>query len=138
LIFPRLSVYPKETVVAEKFEAMVKLGMLNSRMKDFWDLQILTSEFEFDGASLQKAIRATFERRQTKFPEKIPLALTEEFSGDKGKQTQWNAFLRKNKLPATSDFKDLIGSLSEFFTKIIEAENQKQTLVRHCRKGIWR
>lgn len=53
---PRLLVYPKETVVAEKFEAMVKLGMLNSRMKDLWDLQILICEFDFDGATLQKAI----------------------------------------------------------------------------------
>ena len=135
---PRLLVYPKETVVAEKFEAMVKLGMLNSRMKDFWDLQILTCEFDFDGATLQKAIRATFERRQTKFPEGLPLALTEEFSGDKAKQTQWNAFLRKNKLLASSNFKDLIASLSEFFTKIIEAENEKQPLVRHWQKGTWR
>ncbi len=135
---PRLLVYPKETVVAEKFEAMVKLGMLNSRMKDFWDLQILTCEFDFDGATLQKAIRATFERRQTKFPEGLPLALTEEFSGDQAKQTQWNAFLRKNKLLASSNFKDLIASLSEFFTKIIEAENEKQPLVRHWQKGTWR
>jgi hypothetical protein len=112
--------------------------MLNSRMKDFWDLQILTGEFDFDGATLQKAIRAKFERRQTKFPEGIPLALTEEFSGDNGKQTQWNAFLRKNKLLASSDFKDLISSLGEFFTKIIEAENEKQTLVKHWQKGSWR
>ena len=135
---PRLLAYPKETVVAEKFEAMVKLGMLNSRMKDFWDLQILTGEFDFEGATLQKAIRATFERRQTKFPEGIPLALTEEFSGDKGKQIQWNAFLRKNKLLASSDFKDLIALLGEFFTKIIEAENEKQPLVEHWQKGSWR
>lgn len=135
---PILRGYPKETVVAEKFEAAVKLGMLNSRMKDFWDLSVLIAEFEFDGAQLQRAIRATFERRQTRFPSKLPTALTEEFSGDSGKQTQWNAFLRKNKLLSRSDFKDLIAFLGKFFTKIIEAENEKQTLVERWRQGGWR
>lgn len=70
---PRLKAYPKETVVAEKFEAMVKLGMLNSRMKDFWDLRLMISAFEFDGTILQQAIETTFERRQTVFPENLPL-----------------------------------------------------------------
>ena len=141
---PELKAYPKETVIAEKFEAMVKLGMLNSRMKDFWDLSVLTSEFEFDGALLQKAIRATFERRQTAFPEKLPTALTEEFAEDNGKQTQWKAFLRKNKLTVLSEnensteLKNLIESLREFFIKIIEVENKKQVFDKNWRKGSWR
>lgn len=65
---PKLKIYPKETVIAEKFEAMVKLGISNSRMKDFWDVRYLIKEFEFDGALLQKAIRATFASRQTPLP----------------------------------------------------------------------
>lgn len=68
---PRVKVYPKETVVAEKFEAMVKFGIANSRMKDFWDINYLIREFDFDGALLQKAIRATFPSRQTPFPENL-------------------------------------------------------------------
>jgi len=141
---PELKAYPKETVIAEKFEAMVKLGMLNSRMKDFWDLSVLTSEFEFDGALLQKAIRATFERRQTAFPEKLPTALTEEFAEDAGKQTQWKAFLRKNKLTIlpenenSTELKNLIESLREFFIKIIEAENKNQVFDKNWQKGSWR
>ena len=135
---PVLRAYPKETVVAEKFEAAVKLGMLNSRMKDFWDLSVLINEFEFDGARLQNAIRATFERRQTKFPKRLPTALTEEFFGDAGKQMQWSAFLRKNKLSGSADFKQLIASLGEFFAKIINTENEKQILVEHWRQGSWR
>jgi Nucleotidyl transferase AbiEii toxin, Type IV TA system len=94
---PKLKAYPKETVVAEKFEAMVKLGMLNSRMKDFWDLHLMVSEFEFDGAILQKAIQSTFDRRRTIFTANVPLALTDEFRNDKGKQIQWNAFLRRSR-----------------------------------------
>ena len=62
---PNLLAYPKETVIAEKFEAMVNLGIANSRMKDFWDFRLMIEEFEFDGAILQRALSATFERRNT-------------------------------------------------------------------------
>lgn len=62
---PRLAMYPKETVVAEKFEAMVKLGLANSRMKDFYDIWTLSQEFDFDGSVLSAAILATFNRRRT-------------------------------------------------------------------------
>jgi predicted nucleotidyltransferase component of viral defense system len=117
---PELRAYQKETVIAEKFEALVKLGMLNSRMKDFWDLYILIGEFEFDQKLLQKAIKATFERRQTTLTDKLPIALTEEFINDKGKQTQWNAFLRKNKLKQIS-LELVIDSLKEFFQPIIDS-----------------
>jgi predicted nucleotidyltransferase component of viral defense system len=92
---PRLWTYPRETVVAEKFEAMVKLGIANSRMKDFYDLWVIASDFEFDGALLGQAIKATFERRGTALPTGVPLALSDEFSEDTGKKTQWSAFLRR-------------------------------------------
>lgn len=62
---PRLRTYPRETVVAEKFEAMVKLGLANTRMKDFYDVWLLAQEMSFDGAILSAAIAATFERRNT-------------------------------------------------------------------------
>jgi predicted nucleotidyltransferase component of viral defense system len=92
---PRLRTYPRETVVAEKFEAMVKLGIANTRMKDFYDLWVMAREFEFEGAMLSRAIKATFERRGTALPTEVPLALSDEFSGDPGKKTQWAAFLRR-------------------------------------------
>lgn len=95
---PSIRSYPRETVVAEKFQAMVMLGIANSRMKDFYDLWTLALHFEFDGPTLCKAIHATFQRRQTALPELTPLALTSEFSQDAVKQTQWRAFLRKGKL----------------------------------------
>lgn len=95
---PTLMTYPRETVVAEKFQAMVMLGIANSRMKDFYDIWSLAGTFEFSGLQLSAAIQATFERRQTVLPSKPPLALTPEFTEDTQKTAQWKAFIRKGKL----------------------------------------
>jgi hypothetical protein len=95
---PRLRVYPRETVVAEKFQAMVHLGMANSRMKDFYDIWMLARFFEFDGTILARAIERTFERRQTAIPDEVPLPLTAEFYADPAKALQWRAFLGRNDL----------------------------------------
>jgi hypothetical protein len=65
---PLLLAYPKETVIAEKFEALVKLGMANSRMKDFHDLRALSQLFPFNGEVLAEATMRTFERRKTAIP----------------------------------------------------------------------
>ncbi len=95
---PRIWVYPRETVVAEKLEAAVSLGLTNSRMKDFYDLWYLATNFTFEGPPVAAAITATFARRGTSLPAGLPLALSEEFAADTGKQAQWNAFLRRGKL----------------------------------------
>lgn len=92
---PRVRVYPRETVVAEKLEAMVQLGMANSRMKDFYDVAVLARDFDFDGELLARAIRATFERRRTPLPATTPVGLTATFAEDPTKVTQWSGFLRK-------------------------------------------
>ncbi len=97
---PHLRIYPKETVIAEKFQAMVHLGMANSRMKDFYDIWIMARTFNFDGSVLKAAIERTFERRSTTVPAVTPLALTTEFFADPGKQMQWRGFLLRNGLPA--------------------------------------
>ncbi len=95
---PRIRAYTPETVVAEKFESMVSLGMLNSRMKDYYDLRMMAKEFQFDGNTLTEAIKATFARRGTAIPNITPVALTVEFSSSPDKNTQWKAFLRTSKL----------------------------------------
>lgn len=92
---PRLLAYPREGMVAEKFQAMVVLGIANTRMRDFFDLWYLAQRFEFVGARLCGAIQATFDRRKTPLPLQTPLALTPEFHGDRDKQLQWGAFLRR-------------------------------------------
>jgi hypothetical protein len=95
---PQLYAYNRETVIAEKFEAMVLLGIGNTRMKDFYDLWYLSQHFTFEGDLLGRAIAATFERRRTPIPTDTPLALTSEFADDETKQRQWVAFVRKGKL----------------------------------------
>lgn len=125
LDFPhaKLRVYPKETVVAEKFEAMVRLGMANGRMKDFWDLRYMIDEFDFDGNLLQTAIRATFQRRLTSFPERLPVALSDEFAKDANVSDRWNGFIRRNRLDRFTDLVRIVERLRSFFEPLIEAES---------------
>jgi len=118
---PVVSIYPRETVVAEKFQAMVMLGMANSRMKDFFDLWLLSTTFEFDGAILARAIQATFERRRTSLPDSIPIALSAEFHDDESKQKQWKAFISKGGLATPPPLSDLIEGLTSFLLPPVKA-----------------
>ena len=112
---PNLKAYPRETVVAEKYQALVNLGMANSRMKDFYDLWIISIEFDFDGLILSKAIGNTFSRRQTSLPEHTPFGLSSEFYQDVIKNTQWSAFVRKGMLAASPPtLEDICLSLEAF------------------------
>lgn len=90
---PHIRSYPPETVVAEKFQAIVTLGMANTRMKDYYDLWILGKTTEFDVAALAQAIAATFLRRKTAVPAQPPVGLTREFATDDAKIRQWRAYL---------------------------------------------
>jgi hypothetical protein len=109
-------------VVAEKFEALVTLGLANSRMKDFYDLWMLAQRAEFDGVILTQALQATFGRRQIPLPSDIPLALTSLFAEDRAKQAQWAAFLRKSRLPAPGlTLAHLIPLLAEFLMPPVQA-----------------
>lgn len=117
---PKLAVYSKETFIAEKFQAMVTLGFVNSRMKDFYDIWMMTKQFSFEGRVLGQAIRATFQRRQTKLPETPPVALTVEFSGDPGKEQQWRAFLARNGLDSNNiSFSGVIDDLRDFLMPLM-------------------
>ena len=95
---PVLSAYSRESVVSEKFQALVDLGIANTRMKDFFDLYVLSDRFPFDGSALAEAIGATFGRRRTALPDGIPTGLSDEFAGDSAKQAQWSAFVSKGTL----------------------------------------
>ena len=89
---PRLRGYARETVVAEKFQAMVDLGMANSRMKDYYDLWIIGQAFEMDRSRLARAISATFARRGTPIPDGVPDGLSPAFAEDAVKRQQWESF----------------------------------------------
>ncbi|WP_417388730.1 nucleotidyl transferase AbiEii/AbiGii toxin family protein [Gimesia sp.] len=132
---PRLRTYPRETVVAEKLEAMVKLGQLNSRMKDFYDLWLLARQFDFDGELLSNAITQTFQNRQTALV-KHPVALTPEFTEDQIKQKQWQAFLRKSQLETAPDqLTDLAIQLQTFLVPLLTGLINKQQINGNWRPG---
>lgn len=119
---PQLRAYPRYTVVAEKLEALTSLGMLNSRMKDFFDLWVLATHSDFNGAVLAQAVTATFERRNTPFPQSIPIGLSDEFISDAHKTKQWQAFLRKNALSPMS-LSEVIMELREFLLPVLLTES---------------
>jgi hypothetical protein len=118
---PVLSCYTKETIIAEKFQAMVKLDILNSRMKDFYDILVLASHYKFNGTVLRESILETFRRRTTEMPAN-PTVLTEEFSLNADKITQWKAFLRKGDLSdVPENYKEVIHVLIKLLKPIIDS-----------------
>ena len=95
---PRIRAYHPATVVAEKFNAMIVLGMMNSRLKDFYDVHVILRNMNIDDQELAEAIQATFERRNTPLPNEMPLVFTEDYVNDGNKETQWRAFLKRSQL----------------------------------------
>ena len=117
---PHLHVYPRYTVVAEKLEALTSLGMLNSRMKDYFDLWILAKHSDFDGLLLSRAVAATFERRRTEVPTGVPIGLSDEFVNDAQKGKQWQGFLRKNALDP-KPLATVVADLRDFLIPVLAA-----------------
>lgn len=132
---PRVLAYPRETVVAEKLEAMVSLGVTNSRMKDFYDVHRIASSASFDGTTLTRAIRATFDRRQTPLPESDPLALSPGFLAAPDRQTQWRALLRRGRLAAPQDPGQLTEELRRFLLPVLAATVRGGTYEARWRPG---
>lgn len=106
---PNVLAYPTETIVAEKVEAMVDLGISNSRMKDFTDVAMAARRLKFSGEPLIAALRATFGRRGTALPEQI-VGLSERFVEDANALANWKAFATRNE-PA--DFQSLAQVVAE-------------------------
>lgn len=118
---PQVRTYPVYSVVAEKFEAMVTLGIANTRMKDFHDVWFLMRRFHLEGRTLREAIRATFARRRTAMPT-WPEPLNETFAHDPGKQTQWTAFIRRNGLSGLPGrFADVVVAVREFMAPVLRS-----------------
>lgn len=94
--------YTPETVIAEKLEAIARLGLANSRMKDYFDLDVLLHSPSINTGNLTRAIRRTFDRRETPLEPELPIGLTETFWNDEKANKRWQAFLNKNRLPTQS------------------------------------
>lgn len=116
---PRVLAYPRETVIAEKLEAIVSFGVKTSRMKDFYDVRVLAWMFPFGGAELAAAIRATFANRGTPIPAQELMVLTPEFLGSTDRQTQWRAFLKRGRLEGPNDAASLSADLRLFVGPVL-------------------
>jgi hypothetical protein len=133
---PELRAYPPETVVAEKLQAMVQLGMANSRMKDFFDLWIMGRVFSFDGNTLRSAIAATFSRRKTELPSTVPVALTATFSNDEAKKKQWSAFCTRGGLKdQASELQEVVKMLGGFLLPPLLAATRGEPFAEHWPPG---
>jgi predicted nucleotidyltransferase component of viral defense system len=119
---PRIRAYPPEAVIAEKLHAMVVLGTANSRMKDFFDLATIARYCTVDGALLRNAIAATFARRRSDLPQGNPVALSGPFAAAPEKQTQWNAFVDRSRLPdEPSGLPGVVEVIRQFVTQPLDA-----------------
>lgn len=115
---PVLLGYSKESAIAEKFQAMVKLGIINSRMKDFYDIWLLSRQYDFDKITLAEAIRLTFENRETALPDEI-VAFSDNFIQEK--QIQWTAFRKRldhEHIP--EDFREIVNIIKDFILPVLE------------------
>ena len=116
---PSLRMYPPETVIAEKTEAMVYLGNLNSRMKDFYDVWRMSQQFDFLGNVLCEAVKGTFQNRNTKIIEFDDLVA--DLLDNENLDKQWTAFLRKSALTDREDFPQVLSTIGEFLSPLFSS-----------------
>jgi predicted nucleotidyltransferase component of viral defense system len=139
---PHIRAYPRETVIAEKLQAMVALGTLNTRMKDFYDICALADEFDYDGQTLCRAIHATFLRRKTTVPSEAPICFQTSFAEDEDRQRLWKGFLRRSAMQdlSTDDFTTVLEKMRTFLGPPLFAASQNEAVFPcawHRGKG-WR
>jgi len=109
---PIIQAYSKETVIAEKFQAMIELSVANSRMKDFYDVYKLLTDNEFDNNTLEEAIKATFENRETSYTENHAL-FSADFATNTLRKRSWTAFLNKINRDKELEFEEVMRLISE-------------------------
>ena len=134
---PVLLAYPKETVVAEKLEALTKLGLLNSRLKDYYDLTLLSRLYSFNGAVLVEAVRATFRHRETPI-ETEPVGLTKTYYADSARSLQWRAFIRRSRFSEhTNDLEQLVVEVRRFAIPVLIAASGRGSVSTWDAGGPW-
>jgi predicted nucleotidyltransferase component of viral defense system len=135
----RLKAYPKEAVVAEKFHAMLRHGDLNSRMKDYYDIWLISETFEFESSALQKAIETTFRNRDTEIPAERPISLSVEFAS--ASNTRWKNFLIKLNIETaeSADFPGILEQIWKFLEETLQASrNGTKSIRKWIPKKGWR
>lgn len=124
---PRIKAYTLESAIAEKYQAMVDMGLINSRMKDYYDIYYLAENRSFNGSQLQEAIKQTFKRRKAEIPQEIPTALAKSFYEDETKVKQWKAFIAKvsdDEVP--SNLEEVVSRIVDFLWPVTEALHKEE------------
>jgi len=137
---PLLHAYSVESIIAEKFEIMLKKEMMNGRMKDFFDIYNLSFSYNFSGKILKKAIENTLRKRQTVLND-IPFIFREEFQKNRGKKLQWAAFLRKTRISQSDqDFSGIMNRIIDFLKPLVVSikENKEMEQSWDPKEGIWK
>jgi Nucleotidyl transferase AbiEii toxin, Type IV TA system len=132
---PQLAAYHMETVIAEKTEAIVKLGLTNTRTKDYFDLLALSRNFAFKGPDIVSSVAATFHKRDTPVPADDPPGMTDEFAKDAASLTNWRSFLRRNGLADDFDWPEAVAAVRVFVLPPLRAVGQAQAFTREWPAG---
>jgi hypothetical protein len=137
---PELLAYPREAVVAEKFEALVVLGDRNSRIKDFFDLHHIASRFEFDRVTLTEAVGRTFVRRNTPIPSETPIGLTRAYWENPSRPAQVRAFARRAGIAVPENFAEECARMLDAFLSpvLVDLQNGSRRAGRWQPGGAWR
>jgi len=135
---PKILVYSVYSVISEKFHAMVDLGIRNTRMKDFYDIYLIGQTLEIDGRKLAKAIKATFDRRDTPFTTKPLFVFSAELMNDASKELQWSAFINKNNLQFEESFIQVNEKLKIFLMPAYTSIVKKSNTPKQWRSSKWR
>jgi predicted nucleotidyltransferase component of viral defense system len=134
---PMVRIYPAYTVIAEKFQAMIALGIANSRIKDFYDIWVMASDMTFEALVLSDAIKATFERRETEINNVALTVFDEVFMTDESKQKQWKAFFSRNALKSEMSFSDLMVRLQQFLEPIYQLTLLNEAVEKYWSSEEW-
>jgi hypothetical protein len=133
----QLNVYPVYTVIAEKFQVMVALGLANSRIKDFCDIWVIATSLPLEGQLLADAISATFARRDTAIVDSLLTVFSDEFGQNVNKKKQWAAFVMKNSLECDLTFVELMDQLKKCLQPIYQAVLQNKKFDRQWNIASW-
>lgn len=134
---PVLRAYSREAVIAEKFHAIVDLGLPNTRMKDYFDILVLSRHFAFERARLAESIAVTFARRGTPIPTDCPDGLHNDFGTDEAKGKQWRAFLRRAAVREPLELAEVVSSVGAFLLPVTLATEEDKALDRWEPGGPW-
>ena len=134
---PEILGYSRESAIAEKLQSMVRLGEINSRMKDFFDIWLLAGRYHFDGTTLERALLETFRRRRTPLTSD-PIAFRQTFTHNPDKQAQWEAFLRRNAIQGTevpSLLSEAVALIAAFLLPVLRALIEGSVFNSHWSPG---